>query len=534
MTSDSKEIAAAEQGSLVPDGNLAGLWKRWCAGEEAVHDGLLAHAAELPPEQLVQLLIVEQQRRWRQGDRVRSEIFFERFPALKSHRDCAVNLVYAEFLLESDVAGPPRVADYLERFAEFREELQRQFEWEQGLGEEGRRGSPGTTLLRFSVAERGTEKRADEPPEGESHPRIFGDYELLEKIARGGMGIVYKARQRSLNRVVALKMIRPGRLGDPENVERFYTEAKAAANLQHPHIVAVHEIGEHEGQHFFSMDYVPGATLAEMVREHALPPHQAARYVKIIAETMQFAHAHGVLHRDLKPANVLVNESDEPLITDFGLAKQLEDQSHLTIEGLVLGTPSYMPPEQAAGRIQEVEPRSDVYSLGATLYELLTSRPPFRAANPYETIKQVCEVEPVSPRLLNPGVPRDLETICLKCLQKDKVRRYNSAQELADELARFLADEPILARPTSRLERTWRWCHRNPSLATAVGLAAIGLVAAAVSLSWGYLFDEGGPGDGRTATESDAHGHRRVVHARRRGDALERARSAAVAQGVAA
>ena len=445
-------------------------------GDESVQTSLLARAADLSPEQLVQLLIVDQQRQWQKGDRVHVEVFFQQYPWLKSCRDCAVDLVYGEFLLEAEADGPPNVGQYLERFPEFREELQQQFDVEGCLGESKARNSRDTTLLQCSAARQGAGAQPHEQPQGERQSRTFGDYDLLDVIATGGMGVVYKARQRRLNRLVALKMIRSGQFAEPEQVERFYTEAQAAANLQHPHIVAIHEVGEQAGQHFYSMDFVEGETLAEMIREHSLPPQRAAKYVKTIAATMQYAHDHGVLHRDLKPANVLVNEADEPLIADFGLAKQLDDQSHLTIEGRVMGTPSYMPPEQASGHIQDVGPTSDVYSIGAVLYELLTGRPPFQTANRFDTIQQVLRVEPVSPRLLNPSVPRDLETICLKCLQKDRARRYPTARELADDLDRFLADKPIAARPVGRSERLWRWCHRNPHLATAVGLAAICLL----------------------------------------------------------
>jgi tetratricopeptide (TPR) repeat protein/tRNA A-37 threonylcarbamoyl transferase component Bud32 len=317
--------------------------------------------------------------------------------------------------------------------------------------------------------------------------RSFGDYELLDIIAKGGMGVVYKARQKKLNRIVALKMILAGQFANERDVERFYGEAEAAANLRHPNIVAVHEVGEAEGQHFFSMDFVDGQSLSAMVRERPLSPQWAAQLVQKIAEAVEFAHGQGILHRDLKPSNVLLDKRGQPLITDFGLAKRVGGHSHLTMTGTVVGTPSYMPPEQAAGKSEEVGPESDVYSTGALLYELLTGTPPFRAATPLETLQQVLHNEAPSPRLLNSSVPADLETICLKCLQKEPARRYQTSQQLADELGRYLAGEPILARPVSRLERLARWCRRNPRIAGLSGALAAAVVLAAGVFVVSYL-----------------------------------------------
>jgi serine/threonine protein kinase len=310
----------------------------------------------------------------------------------------------------------------------------------------------------------------------------FGDYELINEIARGGMGVVYKARQLSLNRIVAVKMILAGQLAGQSDVLRFRREAEAAAHLQHPNIVAIHEVGEIDGHHYFSMDYVEGESLASLIRENPLPGFRAARYVKAVAEAIHYAHNNGIMHRDLKPSNILVqglNDNDEgiPRITDFGLARRIEGGTELTGTGQLLGTPSYMPPEQASGKLGEVGPLSDVYSLGATLYDLLTGRPPFRADTPLDTVLQVLDSEPVSPRLLNPKVNRDLETITLKCLQKDPANRYASAQELADDLERHLKGESIQARPTGHIDRLWRWSRRHPAAATAVAAIAVGLVS---------------------------------------------------------
>ena len=311
----------------------------------------------------------------------------------------------------------------------------------------------------------------------------FGDYELVQEIARGGMGVVYKARQVSLNRIVAIKMILSGQQASETEVKRFHTEAEAAANLQHPNIVAIHEVGVHEGRHYFSMDYVAGKNLSELIKGGPLPPAQAAQYVKSMAEAIQYAHQRGILHRDLKPQNVLIDEFDQPRITDFGLARQLRRDSNLTQEGAVMGSPSYMPPEQAAGKLAQVGPQSDVYSLGTILYELLTGKAPFRAETPMATLVKVLEAEPVRPKSLNPRVPADLETICLKCLEKRPERRYQSARDLAEEVGRYLDHDPILARPPSFIRKTWNWSVRHPWVITGIiSLLALGLFSAAYGL----------------------------------------------------
>jgi tRNA A-37 threonylcarbamoyl transferase component Bud32 len=305
-------------------------------------------------------------------------------------------------------------------------------------------------------------------------------------MERGGMGVVYKARQVRPNRIVALKMILSGQLASESDVQRFHNEAEAAAKLHHSGIVAVHEVGEHEGQQYFSMEYVEGQTLAKLIRANPLPARKAAQYVKAIAEAMDHGHQQGILHRDLKPSNVLIDSNDQPRITDFGLAKRLERDSTLTATGMVVGTPSYMPPEQALGNTREIGPASDVYALGAILYELFTGRPPFRAATVTETLRQVVENEPVSPRLLERKIPRDLETICLKCLQKDRTRRYHSAKELAADLGSWLSGVPIKARPVGRVERCWRWCRRNPigaGLSAAILLLLVTVTFATILIS---------------------------------------------------
>ena len=304
--------------------------------------------------------------------------------------------------------------------------------------------------------------------------RYFGDYELIQEIARGGMGVVYKARQVNLNWQVALKMILAGQLAGPDLIQRFYTEAEAAAQLDHPGIVPIFEVGQYNGQHFFSMAFVEGQSLATRVAEGPLPPREAAQLVHDVALAVQYAHDKGVIHRDLKPGNILVDQQGNPRVTDFGLAKLEKSGSDLTGTGQILGTPSYMPPEQASGKTDLIGPPADIYSLGAILYCLLTGRPPFQAASPMDTLLQVLDQEPVSVQQLNAQVPLDLDTIALKCLDKMITRRYDSALQLADELKRFLDGRPILARPVGRIERGWRWCKRQPIIA---GLSVSLLVA---------------------------------------------------------
>lgn len=307
-------------------------------------------------------------------------------------------------------------------------------------------------------------------------PRLhrLGDYELIREIARGGMGVVYEARQSSLNRIVAVKVVLHGPFSSPEFVQRFRTEATAVAGLRHPNIVAIYEVGQAGHHHFYSMEFIEGQNLADLVREQPLPARRAAGYLEIIAAAVHHAHEQGVLHRDLKPSNILLDVFDQPRLTDFGLAKLLHSDAEMTTTGQVLGSPSYISPEQAAGKTGEFGPQSDVYSLGAILYHLLTGRPPFQGETLPEVLVQVQHSDPVPPRRLNPSVPLDLQTICLKCLQKDPVRRYASAQALAADLGRFLAGQPIHARAVSPAERVWLWCRRRPALASL--LVALHLV----------------------------------------------------------
>jgi WD40 repeat protein len=314
--------------------------------------------------------------------------------------------------------------------------------------------------------------------------RYFGDYEILREIARGGMGVVFQARQVSLNRPVALKMILAGQLANDTDVKRFYTEAEAAANLDHPGIVPIYEVGQHEGQHYFSMGYVEGQSLSHRLADGPLPPRKAAELMVKVAAAIEFAHQRGVIHRDLKPANILLDKNGNPRVTDFGLAKKLQADSGLTGSGQIMGTPSYMPPEQAGGERGEIGPAADVYALGATLYALITGRPPFQAATAMDTVIQVIGEDPVPPRRLNASVPRDLETICLKCLEKEPRRRYGSAGALADDINRFMSGEPISARPVGVVERGMKWVRRRPVIAALLGLVLVVSAMGSAGVLW--------------------------------------------------
>ena len=311
----------------------------------------------------------------------------------------------------------------------------------------------------------------------------FGDYALLEEIGRGGQGVVYRARQKSLNRTVALKVIGLGQWSTTPHLRRFRHEAEAAARLEHPQIVPIYEIGERDGSCYFSMKFVEGGQLDQIVRREPMSTRRAAELLVKIARTVQFAHERGILHRDIKPGNILLDQNGEPHLTDFGLARLIEQESTVTNSFDVLGTPSYMAPEQAAGHVKKLSPAADVYSLGAVFYQMLTGQPPFAGGTTYETIRMVLESEPRSPRLWNPKVDVDLATICLKCLEKEPQRRYPSALALAEDLERWLRREPIRARRTGFFTRGRKWLQRNPTTAiSAVSLA--GLVAAVGMLLW--------------------------------------------------
>ena len=314
----------------------------------------------------------------------------------------------------------------------------------------------------------------------------FGDYELLEEIGRGGQGIVYLARQKSLNRTVALKVISPGQWASRAHLKRFRREAQTAASLDHPNIVSIYDVGEHDGSCYFSMKFIEGGQLDEVVRRTPTSIRQAVEMIAKLARTVHYAHEHGILHRDIKPGNILLDKEGEPHLADFGLARLVEAESTVTRTLEVLGTPSYMAPEQAGGKNIQLTAAIDVYGLGAVLYQLLTRHPPFAGGTTYETIKLLLDTEPRQPRLLNPKLDRDLSTICLKCLEKDPKRRYPSALALAEDLEHWLKHEPIQAKRSGFVAHARKWVQRNPAIAALVASS----VALAAVISWNVWKNE--------------------------------------------
>jgi hypothetical protein len=404
-----------------------------------------------------------------------------------NERECRVNRILADYLEAQRLGRTPDREDLLRRHPDLADELCSFFADQDRFG---RLAEPIAPPAAPAQAPTLAHEEVSAPDVVLGTVRYFGDYELLEEIARGGMGVVYRAKQVSLNRTVALKMILAGELASPEDVQRFHREAEAAANLDHPHIVPIYEVGEHQGQHYFSMKLIEGGSLAS--RPMPLPARQAAGLLATVARAVHHAHQRGVLHRDLKPGNILLDAQGQPHVSDFGLARRVASpgcepgENGMTRTGAILGTPSYMPPEARSEKV--LTTGVDVYSLGAILYELLTGCPPFRAETPLDTLLQVLDRDPDPPRKVDPHIDRDLETICLKCLAKDPQQRYDSAAALADDLQRFLDGEPVRARPVGRGERMVRWFRRNPALGAVAGLAVLALFAVTV-VSIAYAVD---------------------------------------------
>jgi hypothetical protein len=448
------------------------LWHLWQPGGRPNVDAFLADAGPLPPGEVAAVLRVDQRQRWQAGERVPVEEYLCRHPAVGANAEAVVDLVYGEFLLRERLGERPDVDEYRRRFPQYAEVLRDQIALHRAVAEEA------PTLVPDAPA----------PGPEPARPHVPG-YEILEELGRGGMGVVYKARQVALGRVVALKMVLGGRLASAAEVQRFRAEAEAAARLDHPSIVPIHEVGDHDGQPYFCMKYIEGQSLAQQLPCLARDKQAAARLVAVLARAVHHAHQRGIIHRDLKPANVLIDRDGQPHVTDFGLAKRTDGNSGLTQSGAIVGTPSYMAPEQAQGK-KEVTTAADIYSLGAILYELLTGRPPFQAETPLDTLLQVLEREPEPPRTINPKVDRDLESICLKCLAKDPHERYGSADALAADLERWLAGEPIGLRAASLATQVRLWLRLN--FRTAGRTLGLGLASGVVlgALDWLLLSQE--------------------------------------------
>jgi hypothetical protein len=494
--------------------------------------------------QLVQVLQADQARRWTRGERVPAEAYLQAFPRLLSDAEMAGDLVYNEFLIREHLGEAPQFQEYVDRFPDLAADLERLNECVQfmhflaflesrapsdspelsgeGTGEaaeapppQAAEAAPAPLTIRCPHCHVEVELPADAPGEAScphcgSPLRLRdGKFELLERIGIGSFGVVWKGRDIELDRMVALKVWHAGLVATPADAERFYREARAAAQLRHPGIVAVHEVVHLNGMPTIVADYVHGVTLSEVTAARRLTPREAARLLAEIADALEYAHNRGVVHRDLKPSNIILDldqplaaedpageESPvaaatgsrehgplgRPMIMDFGLVLRPEDETPMTLEGDILGTPAYMSPEQAAGRAHEADRRSDVYSAGAMLYEMLVGRPPFRGSR-HRIIYQVLHDEPELPRRLEPRIPRALETICLKALAREPERRYAGAGELAADLRRFLAGEPVRARPPNLVERLGRWYRWRPvavalaaALVLPLGAAALGLV----------------------------------------------------------
>jgi serine/threonine protein kinase len=453
----------------------ANLCRAWQDGQAPDLPTFVAELSEVSPAELAALIRIDFAARWNQDDRPRPEEYFGLFSAVASDVELAVDIIYAEYLAREQSGEGPQLAEYQQRFPAFAQVLAEQIRLHQAI-----------------------ETLDDNPQIGLTEPKLIdgysiepdveASYEILEQIGSGGMGVVYKARQPALNRFVALKMMRAIDADNPELLARFRSEARVVAALHHPHIVQVYDVGEHGGLPYITMELIPKGSLAERLDGTPWDPQIAAVLIAKLATAVQFAHEHHVIHRDLKPANVLVVSDDKELevkVTDFGLAKFLvEDSSPHTKSFTFLGTPSYMAPEQATGRPRDIGPAADIYALGAILYELLTGQPPIRGESPIETLRLLLSSEPVSIHHFERRIPRDLATICEKCIQREINKRYSSAADLQADLERFLEGKPIRARPISKAERAWRWCRRNPLLAGALGSVTMLLLGIAGVSLW--------------------------------------------------
>ena len=415
-------------------------------------------------QELLDQALDDQESSWASGDRTPVEELLSREPALRDDEEVVLDLIYHEYTLRQRIGEHPDPNEFMARFPDLAEPLMIQFGIDAAIPPSTGGGGGEMAVDGNAWAPCGS----------------IGGYQVLAELGRGGMGVVYKCLDTDLDRAVAVKTIAAGQHATAEQRARFDSEARAVARLKHPHIIAIHAVGHHDGLPYLSLEFAEGGSLSRRLGRGPMPFCGAAELIETVARALHAAHEAGVIHRDLKPSNVLFTADGAPKVSDFGLAKLLVRESQTTLSGEPLGTPSYMSPEQALGE-KLVGPPTDIYALGAVLYEAITGRPPFLSESAIETVKLVVSAEVVAPRMLRPDVPRDLETICLRCLERVPSNRYESAAALAEDLRRFVEGRPTLARPVRSPVRLWRWCRRNPRLATLSGtLAATVLVAIAV------------------------------------------------------
>jgi eukaryotic-like serine/threonine-protein kinase len=467
-----------------PTSPEARLWDLWRQGLRPDVQVFLHEIGAVTLSQLAAVLRIDQRERWWLGQRIRAMAYLNDHQDLRAEPEAALELIYGEFLLREELGESPKVDEYLRDYPEYAERLRTQVELHLALAGQTDLGDGATFYMPF-----GRSRPIDRDVRW---PGVTG-FVILEELGRGGMGVVYRAREKRLGRTVALKMLLAGAGASPELLDRLRNEAEAVARMQHPHVVQIFEVTEHDGLPCLVLEYVDGGTLAQKIGGTPQPVKEGARLIEVLAHAIHQMHLQGIIHRDLKPANVLLTADGRPKITDFGLAKLLVGGVSLTATGETLGTPSNIAPEQIDAR-SPVGPSADVYALGTILYELLTGRPPFRGESPQETIRQVMSDDPVAPSRLRPQLPRDLETICLKCLEKEPRRRYHSADDLAGEVRRFLDGKAIQARPVGLAGRLWRWGRRDPKtagltalLATILTASSVGAAIAALQFQHGYF-----------------------------------------------
>jgi WD40 repeat protein len=477
-----KSPPSATVGPNDPSRRLASLWSQ---GQQPRVEDFLAQTGIRDPAVVTAVLRVDQWERGRVGQWIPAESYLDAFPAVRNDPEQAIDLVFAEYMLREQRGESPTLEEYARRFPQYADQLKLQVELHEALGADEERRLPATWSEERAnrSANRRTQSQAGSDLESHPQPEIPG-YEVLGVLGWGGMGVVYRVWQKRVNRIVALKMVHAGAQASPQVLARFSVEAEAVARLHHPNIVQIYDLGQHAGSPFLVLELIEGPSLAQALAGTPQPARRAAELVESLARAIHSAHRQGVVHRDLTPANILLTADGSPKITDFGLAKIIIGGGELrTGTGELLGTPSYMAPEQAASRHETIGVATDVYALGAILYDMLTGRPPFKAESPLETLRQVASDEPVPPSRLRPRLPRDLETTCLKCLRKEPAQRYASAEALGDDLRRFLQGRPILARRSGAPERAWRWCRRNRAVASLLACVAALLVGIAIAAS---------------------------------------------------